>query len=182
MSHSRRVLFVLVLATAVAVFVGGCIGSRQEPVKKPIPKPIPSKTVGLRQQLAVGAFDYELLRARETTIIGPPKALTSAKSKGVFVVLKFRAELATNAVRTLDRREMSVVDANGRVYQSSQDAQSALTAGKKPNLFKQETTYRGIPVEGWVAFDVDKKAKNLRVKIINLMDPKSFIGYIKLPF
>lgn len=178
----RRIMSWFAVALLVATLVAGPVacGRRQAPKKKK-PKPLPSKTVGLKKPIEIGSFKYELLSSQETTIIGPPGVITSAQAKGRFVVLHFAAELVGSTPRTLDRREIAVVDSTGKAYKSSQDAQGALTAQKKPNLFKQDTTYRGIPVEGWMAFDVDAKAKGLRVRIINLMDPKSLIGYIALP-
>ena len=165
---------------SLLLFAGLACGPKPQPKKKKS-KPIPSKTVGLKQPITVGAFKYELLSSRETTIIGPPDQITSARSKGVFIVLHFQAELVGNTPRTLDRREIGIVDEKGKIYQSSQDAQGALTAQRKQNLFKQDTTYRGIAVNGWLAFDVDRKATGPRVRVINLMDPKSFMGYITLP-
>jgi len=167
---------VIVLA---ADTLSGC-GPKQE-AKKPAPKPVPSKTVGPRQAITVGSFRYELLASEEATIIGRKDLITSARSKGRFVILQMRAELVASRPRTLDRREITVVDSKKKSYRSSQDAQGALTAAKKPNFFKQDTYYRGIPVEGWVAFDVDKKAKGLRIRITNLVEPTSFEGYITIP-
>lgn len=178
----KRVSKTLIVFLLIALVFSGAAGcAKKEQPKKKKPKPIPSKTVGLRQPIAVGSFAYQLLSSQETTIIGRKDVITSSRAKGRFIILNIRAELVANRPRTLDRREILVVDSKGKVYQSSQDAQGALTAAGKRNIFKQDTTYRGIPVTGWVAFDVDKKAKGLRVKIINLMDPKSFEGYFALP-
>ncbi len=179
MKRLRNALAVLLVIALVATAATGC-GAKEEP-KKPKPKPIPSKTVGLRRPITVGSFTYELLASEEATIIGRKDVITSARAKGRFVILHMRAELVASRPRTLDRREITVVDSKKKSYRSSQDAQGALTAAKKPNIFKQDTTYRGIPVAGWVAFDVDKKAKGLRVRITNLVDPNSFEGYITLP-
>lgn len=178
----RLCILVLVMAVSASAAIGlaGCGAPEEKP--KPKPKPIPSKTVGPSEPITVSAFRYRLLSSEEATRIGPPKAITSAVAKGRFIILRFQAELAGSRVRTLDRREIEIVDSKNKVYRSSQDAQAALTIQKKPNLFKQDTTYQGIPVQGWVAFDVDKKAKGLKVRIVNLLEPESFIGYIRLPY
>lgn len=184
MSRSRKALLWIVVVLAVSVAAGiltaGC-GKKE--VKKPRkPKPRPTKTVAPGRPVTIGPFTWKLLQSAETTIIGNPKSITSSKAKGVFVVMRVQVELATDQMRTVDRREMLLVDSKGKVYTSSQDAQTALKLAKKPNLFAQETTYRGIPVEGWVAFDIPKKATGLKVKIEDIMDPKGPIGYIKLPY
>jgi len=174
-------VLLVALVVAASLILSGCFGPKKEPKKVKKPKPVPSKTVAQGKPLTVGSFKYELLRSYETTMIGPPGVITSSKARGKFVVLEFQAELVSDHVRSLDRREITVVDAKGKVYQSSLDAQGALKAQGKANLFKQDTTYRGIPVQGWVAFDVSTKADGLRIKIINLFEPKAFEGYIALP-
>lgn len=181
---NRKELFPLAVAVLVSatLLLPGCFGPKQEPKKVRKPKPIPSKTVPERKPITVGAFKYELLRSYETTMIGPAGVITSSKSRGRFIVLQFEAELVSDRVRSLDRREMTIVDSKGKVYQSSLDAQGALKAEGKPNLFKQDTTYRGIPVRGWLAFDVAKNAGGLKVKIIDLFEPKAFEGFISLPY
>ncbi len=165
---------------AVAVLLAGC--AKQEPKKVRKPKPIPSKTVGLRQPIEVGAFKYELLKSEESTMIGPPGRITSSRARGRFIVVQFRAELVSDRTRALDRREVTLVDSKGKEYRSNLDAQGALQAARRPNLFKQDTTYRGIPVTGWLAFDIPKNTSGLRLKIIDLLNPKVFIGYITLPY
>lgn len=170
-----RPLIVAAAVAAVALAAAGCSAARDS---SGILGPGPGRTAPVGGEVTVGDVTWRVLYMRRTPSVDRQFSGTT-RAKGTFVLLQVRAERRSRSGR-LDSRALSVVDSRGRIFEVDAQARAAVEdAGLEP-LAASRISAR-VPVEGWVAFDVARNSRGLRLRVEDAERESEDFAFIKLP-
>ncbi len=167
----KRNLLLLVLCLAIAMFtLPACVPEKMTEEKEDSSasqkKDSDNGTiVKLGEECDVGELRWTILEASKTpSIQQPDNQPVFARGEYVIVTLDvvFPAEVSTiNPHVVLEQLE--IVDSDNNIYEPDEEGQDALTkSGKLPEF---DSDNDNLTVKTYAVFDVDKEAKDLRLRI-----------------
>lgn len=129
-----------------------------QPAASPVPTQAPPKVrePGLGEEFKLGSFTYTVKNVQLAGAVGSGFSRKSASEGAMFVLVNFTIRNDSNETETVMTDDFRIIDAQGRQYQPSSDANTALimSTGKDlgitelhPGLKKSMTTAFEMPEE-----------------------------------
>ncbi len=167
---SRHFFFSVAAVLVAIVLLCGCSSDRRAARS--------GRTVGVGGEVLVGGINWRVLQVKRTAHLARRFA-GSMRAEGIFMVLQISAERESEP-GPVSASALSIVDSRGREYREGSLAKEAIDEAGLDRLGGEHIAEQ-VPVEGWVAFDVARDARGLRLKVEDASKRSSDVAFIKLP-
>lgn len=154
---------------AAVVIIAGCASGGSQSRS--------GRTVAIDSEVEVGDIAWQVLEMRRTPQLQRQFA-GATHAKGIFVVMLLRARRLSEA-GSISSRALAVVDSSGREFPlRSLGRQAVDEAGLKPLGISHIAAQ--VPIEGWVAFDVARDSRKLRLQVGDPAGASPDVTFIRL--
>jgi hypothetical protein len=120
------------------------------------------RVAGLGETVSVGSFSYVVSTAEFAQSVG--NEYTRKTADGIYLVLRIAIRNDDKKAHTLDNAMFKLVDGQGREFEASTDASTAMEMSNQGTIFLKQCQ-PGITTSGYLPFEVPGRAGSYTLKV-----------------
>lgn len=142
----------LAILGILAVLVAGCASSKGD-----------VKDFKVKDEVAVGKSVWKVLTVEKTAATE-----NGAKATGTYVFVQLTVKNNSNEAATLTGVEVELFDADGNTYPYDTKLNSTFLTSQGKDALVNGRMEPGETISGWIAFDIPKDVKGVKMRVRDL--------------